>query len=563
MSTVEGLERYTATTGAHHGDRSRFVAFAFCRSDAIFELNPGKRIVFAAGATRHLFGRAPAALDGRPVAELILPEDRAVLDGLLDGMLDGTRPRPMIVRAHTHDGKEAPLSFTGYHLPDLEGHFFVSFKVPSGTGRLAGSAEDDALPRDLEKFATTVADILSSERVEDRDARLSLIEFEDFGELMQRLDPVIRERLELAIGANLRANSLQGTAAADLGEGRYGLLHRPDLDVEGLHTHLEAQVREADPKGVGATVRKAGMSLEDAVVEGDDTAKALITTIRRFSRRDRGGVTLEDLSKGLPSLVKEVEQDLLEVRRVIESGAFSMAFQPICDLESGEIHHYEVLARIDGKEGSPFAFIQAAEEMGLIKDFDRAMCRKVVRWLNERNSEGNAFSVAVNLSALSVEDEGFMISLDILLEKNHHLREQIMFELTESARIEDPRAANTALQRLRGVGHKVCLDDFGVGESSLQDLRQFQVDLVKIDGSYVRDALENSVNYHILRAVAQLCTDLGIATVAEMVEEESVREFLVECGVRFGQGYLLGRPTPGGPTFSPTISPTLSVGANP
>lgn len=225
---------------------------------------------------------------------------------------------------------------------------------------------------------------------------------------------------------------------------------------------------------------------------------------------------------------------------------------------TGEIHHYEVLARLHGKEGSPFEFIQAAEEMGLIKDFDRAMCREVVKWLNERNSEGNSFSVAVNLSAISVEDEGFMISLEILLQKHQHLRDQIMFELTESARIEDAKSANRALQRLRSVGHKVCLDDFGVGESSLQDLRHYQVDLVKIDGSYVRDALENTVNYHILRAIAQLCTDLGIGTVAEMVEEESVREFLVECGVQFGQGYLLGRPMSGGPTFSPTISTPVS-----
>lgn len=87
---------------------------------------------------------------------------------------------------------------------------------------------------------------------------------------------------------------------------------------------------------------------------------------------------------------------------------------------------------------------------------------------------------------------------------------------------------------MRSDGHKVCLDDFGVDKSSLQDLRQYQVDLVKIDGSYVRGALENPVNYHILRAVAQLCTNLGIGAVAEMVEEEPVHEFLVKCGVQYG-----------------------------
>lgn len=326
MSIAEGLEPYPAATAAQCGDRSRFVAFAFCRSDAIFELDGDKHIVFAAGATRHLFGCATTALLGRSFADLVMPEDRSVLNGLLDGMLDGSRPRPMIVCARAHDGKQTLLSFTGYHLPDLEGHFFVSFKIPSGTGSSAGSPEDDALPRDLERFATTVSDLLESERSEDRDAKLSLIEFESFDELMERLGPAVRERLELAIGANLRANSLQGASAAKLGEGRYGLLHRPDLDVEGLHSRLEEQVRKADPAGTGTPVRKASMSLEEIDLDGEDAAKALITTIRRFSRQRRGGMTLEDLSDGLPSLVKEVGRDLQEVRRVIETRAFSMAF---------------------------------------------------------------------------------------------------------------------------------------------------------------------------------------------------------------------------------------------
>jgi EAL domain-containing protein (putative c-di-GMP-specific phosphodiesterase class I) len=96
---------------------------------------------------------------------------------------------------------------------------------------------------------------------------------------------------------------------------------------------------------------------------------------------------------------------------------------------------------------------------------------------------------------------------------------------------------------LRDAGHKVCLDDFGAGASAFHYLRALEVDVVKIDGVYVRDALKTGKGQAFLKAMTGLCNDLGIATVAEMVESTNALAFLRACGVAYGQGYLFGRPS--------------------
>ena len=118
-----------------------------------------------------------------------------------------------------------------------------------------------------------------------------------------------------------------------------------------------------------------------------------------------------------------------------------------------------------------------------------------------------------------------------------------MFELTESATIADLDQTNVVIQSLRKNGFRICLDDFGAGESAFHYLRALDVDMVKIDGSYVRDALAKSKDRCFLKSIAGLCNDLKISTIAEMIEQEKTIELLRSCGVRFGQGYLFGRPS--------------------
>jgi len=231
------------------------------------------------------------------------------------------------------------------------------------------------------------------------------------------------------------------------------------------------------------------------------------------------------------------------VKRRLSDKSFSLVFQPIVDLESRAMHHFEVLTRLDNSEGSPFDFICAAENSGLIKDFDYLICEKVAAWKTDAANTRTGNDLAINLSALSVQDEAFVADLERLMASLGDLKRSLHFEITETGKIDDIEGTNAVLQVLRDGGHKVYLDDFGVGQTSLHQLRKWDIDAVKIDGSYVRDALSDVSTRHILKAIAGLCSDLEIDCVAEMIENEETNQYLLKSGIKFGQGYLFGKPT--------------------
>jgi EAL domain-containing protein (putative c-di-GMP-specific phosphodiesterase class I) len=243
--------------------------------------------------------------------------------------------------------------------------------------------------------------------------------------------------------------------------------------------------------------------------------------------------------------VGETSVRMATLRRIIASDGFAVAFQPIVEVATRRVRHYEALARIAEDEAasdSPYDVITFAEATGLISDFDLAMCRKVLRWLETSGAAAAGHTVAVNLSGRSLGNVSFFAALHGLLDRYPLVRSRLMFEVTESARIADLDVANGFIQGLRAAGHPVCLDDFGAGAAAFQYLRALEVDIVKIDGEYLRGALTGGKSKAFLKAMARLCHDLGVEIIAEMVEDERYLPLLEECGIRFGQGYLFGRP---------------------
>jgi EAL domain-containing protein (putative c-di-GMP-specific phosphodiesterase class I) len=133
-----------------------------------------------------------------------------------------------------------------------------------------------------------------------------------------------------------------------------------------------------------------------------------------------------------------------------------------------------------------------------------------------------------------------------------------MIEITESAKLEDLARAAQAVQRLRGRGHVVCLDDFGAGASSLPYLQQLTVDYVKIDGVYIRSITDSPRERAIVQGVLTTCKCLGIRTVAEMIEKEDQHKCLLDLGVDLGQGWLYGKPSAEIPP--PSIAGAMRLG---
>ena len=529
-------------------ERDRFVALAFCSADLLLELDPSGEITFAAGATKVFTGRHPEELRGVRVHELIHGDDARKLERLLRDARAGTRIEDENIALKAPGGHRMILSVNGFHMSDLGGHTYLAFRVRTA----ASSYADENAARvegmevyDKGSFTEAATRALADAQSAGEERKLTMIELGAYDELRARLTQDAQDELSATMGSIFRASSVGGDLAGQIDDNRFGLVHNISLDVQALSDQIETYARSVDPEGQGLAVESATIDVEPGVMSEADTAKALIYTINRFCDESADGFTVKDLSESFSALATETVDRRNKFVRMINQGAFDIAFQPICDMRDARPHHFEALVRFDHEnfEASPFEFITFAEEVGIICDFDLAMCRKVLEWLENTNGQGYRYMTAVNITGRSLSTPKFVRDLIDLLDEFSDAREHILFEVTESAKLTDLEEANKIIQALRDAGHIVCLDDFGAGVSAFQYLSALHVDVVKIDGAYVIDALQNKRKRALLRAMASMCRDLDIKTVAEMIEDEETAKLVRECGIDYGQGYLYGRPS--------------------
>ncbi len=563
---MKGVEKPGSPAPRHpvtmRGERDRFVALAFCWADLLLELDSSETVVFAAGAAQPLLGRPAEDLVGLALPELIVERDRSLVQALLGIARKHGRIENVGVRLQGARGTTPLLTFTGYRLEELEGHYFLAFRM-GAPGREEGAGRH--LTRDAESGlydAAAFTEVVSRHlRPGDKgvdDSLMTLLLLPDYASFSARLDAVANRDLLTTFGACLRAHSVDGDAAARIGTDRWGLLHSPGLDIADLETQLQEIARNVDPAGEGVRVESATVEVDTEEVRGGDLANGLIYAINRFRTARGKDFTIKSLSTSISSLVSAAARSVNAFKRVVADADFNVAFQPIIDVTTGDIHHYEALVRFHTEERrqSSYEYITFAEETGLIQDFDLAMVRKVLGWLSKA-PRNKGYIVAVNVSGHSVASLAFVAALHNLLKDNTWARRRLMFEITESARMEDLVVANRFIQGLRGEGYTVCLDDLGAGAANFEYLSALEVDVVKLDGSAVRSAQTTHRGKAFLISLANLCRDLDVLTVAEMVGDEKSLEFVRECGVQYAQGYLFGRPSTDIRSFEKTVPADL------
>ncbi len=234
------------------------------------------------------------------------------------------------------------------------------------------------------------------------------------------------------------------------------------------------------------------------------------------------------------------------LRDALENDGFVLYAQPILDLRSNRIVRYEVLLRLLDRAGKiipPGAFLDIAEQFGLSGDIDRWVLTRVLDILSEaRFAEDLSF--AVNLSPRSLTDEKLlaMIAEQDALSVIGPVR--LVLEITETAAIYNIHVAKDFLRTLRTQGYEFALDDFGMGFSSFYQLKNLDVDYLKIDGSFIRNLSHDPVDKHLVLAMVHLAKSLGKETIAEYVEDEETLEMLRTIGVDCAQGFHIGRPEP-------------------
>jgi diguanylate cyclase (GGDEF)-like protein/PAS domain S-box-containing protein len=235
------------------------------------------------------------------------------------------------------------------------------------------------------------------------------------------------------------------------------------------------------------------------------------------------------------------------IRRALDEELLKVYAQPIVPLREPGPQRVELLVRMTDADGAivlPGAWLPVAERFGLIEDIDAWMVNQATRLIAAQNAAGRELVCEVNLSGRSMADPRLPGAIESALAAYSIDPANLILEITETAVVANMDEARRLAMKVRELGCRFALDDFGAGFGSFYYLKHFQVDLLKIDGEFVRSIANSEIDQRMVGAMVEIARSLELQTVAEFVEDEETLECIRGLGVDFGQGYHLGRPEP-------------------
>jgi diguanylate cyclase (GGDEF)-like protein len=287
-----------------------------------------------------------------------------------------------------------------------------------------------------------------------------------------------------------------------------------------------------------------------------------------------GGVTAPRHARTLPEIISRA-QDALQVARAKRHGSFvayrpnlerdamrretvrasdeivaalnerriQLAFEPVVEAQSRKVKFYECLMRVNRRDGTAChanEIIPVAERLGLVRMLDYRVLELVVGQL----ALALELTASVNVSPASTIDPDWWAGLGGLLRSNSGVAERLIIEITETAAIQDLDDTRGFVARVKDLGCRIAIDDFGAGHTSFRNLRKLGVDIVKIDGAFVQNIIKSSDDRAFVHTMIDLSRRLGLKTVAEWVQDEAAAQLLAGFGCDYLQGALIGLATP-------------------
>lgn len=527
-------------------DRDRFVGFAFAAADVLAELTEQGLIASATGAVRTVTGLDAVDLVGASLADLLSEADRPKVEEALASLARATRFRPVPVSIRRRDGEPQPALLGACRLPGRPPQ--VTITVVPHPGQRAIDPESGLVGPDA--FLAEAQAAMDAANASGA-ALMTLVRVEGIAEGRAR-DPAGVAAFLSDLGAFLRMHAASD-AAGRIDDGVFGVVRPADDRAGDLAAgngsgdgavSFRATLAALAPPSLGLSAHDVDLRAPELTPK--DAARALAYTVRRFVERD-GEFAIAGVREGFSALLDETIQKVRGLKASVLDGV-EIAFQPIVRLIDRAVQHHEVLVRFPDGRGTQEG-VDLAEGVGMAAELDLTVCRLAL----DRLSAG-AGDLAINLSGQSLGSDLFLEALEGLLSETPGLRPYLIFELTETARLTDLGRAAKVIERLRGAGHRVCIDDYGAGVASLSYLRALPVDYLKLDGSYVEGLPRGRRDVSIIRSLSGLCRDLGVTMVAERVEREEQALCLADLGVTLGQGWLFGRPAPAPVPLTPVVA---------
>jgi EAL domain-containing protein (putative c-di-GMP-specific phosphodiesterase class I) len=513
-------------------DAARFLGFAFASADLLFELDSDGVVAFAVGAARQVAGMDLAAMEGSAWRDFVAEEDQGIVEALLGGLQPGDRRGPIRIALKPKPGRQLKRygALCACRLPQLDPYISCALTLRVLGGVQAEAKGANGL-HDSESFAVVAENALRQAAQTGVELNMELVELAGLRDAADALGHGEASAAMLKVAAALRAESIDGSSAAELDADRFALLRASSEPAGRLTERLERLVSDMGMSSVKPSLDSMEL---DPGVPPTETLRALKVSLDRFMKAEDGPGG-ESLSGVMQKTVADVER----FKAAVAAKDFTLVYQPVVDLKTNEVDHYETFVRL-GKELSPADSIQMAEEMDLIQDLDLAVAQAVMQQLLKPANK--QLRLAANISARSLLRPAFAERLLTALRHGQAARGRLIFEITENSGSGDLQRADALVRGLRRGGAAICLDGFG-GGSSMEYLRGVSVDSVKIDGRYIRELTEPGSRTEVLvRHFSQLCRELKITSIAQMVETPQTATALRKIGIDCGQGYLFGRP---------------------
>ncbi len=418
------------------------------------------------------------------------------------------------------------------------------------------------------EFESRLANLIEEARDGEVAHALCYLDLDQFKVVNDTCGHVAGDELLRQIGAALPGVVRRGDVVARLGGDEFGVLivnctlAQARRVAEGLRDaigHLNFRWHDAT-FNVGVSIGLVAITTES---EGPDGVMSLADRAcyaAKESGRNRVQVFREDDSR-LAERHGEM-QWVTRLQQALDDERFFLEFQPIRAVQGdAELHAWEVLVRLRTDDGTvvyPGDFLGAAERYGLAARLDTWVSTEAMRLLQGGVPPGGGaplpegVMLMVNLSGHSLGDERFRHAvLEVLAATPLPASRRLCFEITETAAISNLAHASQFMAEARRHGCLFALDDFGAGLSSFAYLKNLPVEIVKIDGQFVRDIDDDPIHFALVKSINEIGHVMGKQTIAEFVESEAVLERLREIGVDYAQGYCLGRPGPQPGTGTP------------
>jgi diguanylate cyclase (GGDEF)-like protein/PAS domain S-box-containing protein len=528
-------------------------------SDVITLIGRHGAIRYQSASVERILGYQDRDLIGKPFGDLVHADDRTQLLRKIDEAINIVGP-PISTECRLRRVDDsyclAEVTITNLlELPAVQGLVLNTRDVSERKAleeKLTHQAFHDSLTNLPNRAAFRIGLDHALHGASEGRIAVLFLDLDDFKAVNDTMGHDIGDQLLVAVGARIAATLRPGDTVARLGGDEFAVLLKKMEDEQIASRVAERITRQlVPPFAIGGKEISIRASIGIAgLVSGQEAADELIRNadVAMYIAKAKGKARFVQFEASLANAAierMELEQDL---RTALEEKQFILQYEPVIMLESGAIHSVEALVRWNHpRRGllAPADFIAVAEQSGLIIELGRWVLQQATRdgrrW-QVRYPSATPMKISVNISGRQLERPELLKEVVEAVDGAGLDPQSLILELTESVLLADTEPVARTLQELRSLGFRLALDDFGTGYSSLGHLRDFPVDIIKMDASFVAGIGRGMADGAILRAIIGLANSLGLMTIGEGIERQDQLAALNAMGCNAGQGFYFSKP---------------------